>query len=625
MFILVRVTVYLFLIALSATSLFSAMAGDGPRTSNAYSDCGPEWQMVPGPANEYAPTLFAVDGVSGSDVWAIGYRWSGGGSVQPAITHWDGNQWSLVPVGIANWYNYLYGVAAISRSDVWAVGWSDCEENCDRRLLIEHWNGSQWGIVSGPGAPIRSGALNAVDGIESNDVWAVGEYVPLGGPAGTLVVHWDGNEWSVVPSTNLDSGSAAVLTAVDAVSATDVWAVGYYPGSEYHSIVGHWDGNSWSLSSAPNVGTLLGVKAISTNDVWAVGSAFLHWDGTTWSVVPDPASTAPVAIDGTSADDVWAVGSNLVEHWDGSAWSVMSGPDGHHRSLAAVYAAAAGDVWSVGSGDNYLEWGLEHYYPVTCPPPCPSERFTDVCTTDYFYQHVLDLNDLGVLSGYNSAPPCDGTAHIPCFKPYNLTTRGQVSKIISLAAGFNEPVSGQDFEDVPPDHTFYLYVGRMAARGIVVGYACGGAGEPCSPENRPYFRVGATVNRAQLSKMTALSFGLQDPVSGQTFQDVVPANHFYPFIENLASHQIINGYPCGGAGEPCIPPQNRPYFRYGNPITRGQVAKIVNIARLETMPSPTPSHTPTVTSTPAATQTTIPTAEPQSPTPESTLTVGKRK
>ncbi len=190
-----------------------------------------------------------------------------------------------------------------------------------------------------------------------------------------------------------------------------------------------------------------------------------------------------------------------------------------------------------------------------------------------------------------------------------------MSKIIALAAGFNEPVSGQEFEDVLPDHTFYQYVERMASRGIIVGYPCGGPGEACGPDNLPYFRVGATVNRAQLAKMTALSFGFQDPVSGQTFEDVVPVNHFYPFIENLARRGIINGYACGGPGEPCIPPGNRPLYRYGDPITRGQVAKILNLARVLSIPTPTPTPTvPTATPTAVVTLTNTPTPLPPSPT-----------
>jgi hypothetical protein len=130
------------------------------------------------------------------------------------------------------------------------------------------------------------------------------------------------------------------------------------------------------------------------------------------------------------------------------------------------------------------------------PPPCPNERFTDVCPTDYFYTTTLALADDGILSGYNTSPPCLNDLWIPCFNPYSSSTRGQISKVVSLAAGFNEPVSGQTFEDVPPGSTFYTYTERMAQRNIISGYPCGGAGEPCVPPgNRPYFRTNNTNNK----------------------------------------------------------------------------------------------------------------------------------
>jgi hypothetical protein len=69
-------------------------------------------------------------------------------------------------------------------------------------------------------------------------------------------------------------------------------------------------------------------------------------------------------------------------------------------------------------------------------------------------------------------------------------------------------------------------------------------------------------------------------VSGQTFEDVPPGSTFYTETEQLFALGAINGYPCGNAGEPCVPPTNRPYFRPGNNVTRGQTTKIVVIAFL---------------------------------------------
>ncbi len=59
------------------------------------------------------------------------------------------------------------------------------------------------------------------------------------------------------------------------------------------------------------------------------------------------------------------------------------------------------------------------------------------------------------------------------------------------------------------------------------------------------------------------------------FQDVPPHSPFHDYVGRLASRGYMNGYPCGGPGEPCMPPGNLPYFRPNNNATRGQTSKIV--------------------------------------------------
>jgi hypothetical protein len=156
-------------------------------------------------------------------------------------------------------------------------------------------------------------------------------------------------------------------------------------------------------------------------------------------------------------------------------------------------------------------------------------------------------------------------------------TRGQLSKIVSNAAGFNEPVISQMFEDVPPGSTFYEYIGRLAGREYINGYPCGSVpGEPCvPPDNRPYFRANNNATRGQISKIVSNAAGFSEPHTWQTFEDVSPGSTFYDFIERLASRGVMSGYPCGSASEPCVPPDNRPYFRPNNNATRGQTSKIV--------------------------------------------------
>jgi hypothetical protein len=184
-----------------------------------------------------------------------------------------------------------------------------------------------------------------------------------------------------------------------------------------------------------------------------------------------------------------------------------------------------------------------------------------------FYPFIRCLACRGIVSGY-----ADGT-----FRPYADVTRGQLAKIIAGAAGLAAPVptTQQTFADVPPTNPFWLSVERLAQTGAISGYSCGGPGEPCDGQNRPYFRWTANATRGQIAKIDALTVGWNGPIppTQQTFADVPPANPFWTWIEELANRTIVSGYGCGGPGEPCDG-QNRPYFRWGANTTRGQTSKI---------------------------------------------------
>jgi hypothetical protein len=191
-----------------------------------------------------------------------------------------------------------------------------------------------------------------------------------------------------------------------------------------------------------------------------------------------------------------------------------------------------------------------------------------------FYPNIICLACRGIVSGYN-----DGT-----FRSNNEVTRGQLSKIVSGAAGFTEDPGPQIFQDVPSGHPFYDWINRLTNRGYMSGYSCGSLGEPCV-QNRPYFRPGSNATRGQTSKIVANAARYTEEPTTQTFEDVPPAHPFYAWIQRLASRGIIGGYNCGGPEEPCMPPDNRPYFRAYNNVTRGQSAKIVANAFLPSCPT----------------------------------------
>jgi len=196
--------------------------------------------------------------------------------------------------------------------------------------------------------------------------------------------------------------------------------------------------------------------------------------------------------------------------------------------------------------------------------------FSDVDPSYPFYVFIRCLACRGIIAGY-----ADGT-----FRPGNPITRGQAAKMIAGAAGLTQPppAGQQTFEDVPPGHPFWLWVEQLAGAGYISGYNCGGLGEPCNPPlNRPYFRPYALITRGQLAKVDTNAAQYADPIPSaqQTFEDVPYGNPFWLYIERAALHGVISGYGCGGAGEPCVPPGNRPYFRLYAQATRAQTAKIV--------------------------------------------------
>jgi hypothetical protein len=197
-------------------------------------------------------------------------------------------------------------------------------------------------------------------------------------------------------------------------------------------------------------------------------------------------------------------------------------------------------------------------------PQCTIE-YTDVPLDHPFYVYIKCLACAGVVGGYE-----DGT-----FRPGNNITRGQLSKIVSNAAGFTEPVTGQTYADVEVNSTFYDFVERLTTREIISGYECGmQPGEPCDAQSRPYFRVNANATRGQISKIISNAAGFEEDPGVQLFTDVPMGSTFYAYINRLSLRGIISGYECGTQGEPCDS-EHRPYFRAANNATRGQTAKIV--------------------------------------------------
>jgi len=519
--------------------------------------------------------LLSVTAISSNGAWAVGH-YNDGSAWRTLTVHWDGTSWNLVSSpNITAGQNYLNSVVAVTTSDVWAVGFA-CFSNCmpvaDAQNLVLHWDGSAWSVTSVPNVAGQSNNLNEVAASGPNDVWAVGYYYPCYGCVSlSLTLHWDGTQWAIVPSPNVGS-STNYLYGVTVLSTTDAWYAGhYYTGSIWRTLTAHWDGTSWTVVSSPNAGGssnfLYAMAAISSNDIWAVGDSgttsglTIHWDGTSWNLATSPNSTGTSYLHGVAAG-----ASNYV-------WAVGKGASAVQQTLTQLYddpcltptrTATPTNTSTPTSTNTPTTTATSTDTPTSTPTHC-TITFSDVPPDSTFYPFIRCLVCGGIISGY-----ADGT-----FKPNNLVTRGQLSKIVSNSAGFTDPQTTQMFQDVPVGSTFHEYIGRLASRGYISGYACGGTVEPCvPPDNLPYFRPNNNATRGQITKIVSNAVGFSEPPSGQQFQDVPIASTYYTYTFRLVLHNIMQGYGCGGPGEPCIPPDDLPYFRPNNNATRGQTSKI---------------------------------------------------
>jgi hypothetical protein len=340
---------------------------------------GTRWRRAASPFLPKPNELLAVSAVAANDVWAVGGYNSGG---QALIQHWNGSTWSVVPNPNPGTFNRFFGVAAISSSDVWAVG--QFGNGGLLQTLIEHWNGASWSVVPSPNVPNQHNKLNAVTAVPGlpNKLWAVGT-------AGTsaVILHWNGTQWSIVPSPQV--GINPTLTSVVAISANDVWAVGYtFVNSRQVTLTEHWNGSTWSVVPSPSPSAtynyLWGVTAVATNNVWAVGNfnatggnqqtLILKWNGTSWMQVAGD-NTGPIgaqftlsAVSAITGSDIWAVGDNshtLAEHWNGTQWRIVSTPNVGigDNVLNGVSGSASTDVWEVGyySFGTWKRTLIEHW------------------------------------------------------------------------------------------------------------------------------------------------------------------------------------------------------------------------------------------------------------------------
>jgi hypothetical protein len=264
-----------------------------------------------------------------------------------------------------------------------------------------------WTQVPSPNRGVAVNELKAVAVLGRSNAWAVGFWTPPTGVNRTLIQHWDGASWTVVPSPNSGLGDNE-LTAVSAVAPDDVWAVGRAHEGAWAALILHWDGDTWGVVPSPDPGpgdeALEGLVARGPDDVWAVGgqgpidpsgslprTLIERWEGESWEVVPSPnpgqGSEELSAITAVPrSEQMWAVGARTVAshriftaRWDGVSWAAVLGPALRRvGGLSGVAAVGPHDVFAVGNVHAHalaVRWNGTKWRQTLLPPVGGVTRF----------------------------------------------------------------------------------------------------------------------------------------------------------------------------------------------------------------------------------------------------------
>jgi hypothetical protein len=242
------------------------------------------------------------------------------------------------------------------------VGHADVTDFVGSLSLIEHWNGSAWTIVPSPSFGKHTDKNNLADvaAISPSDAWAVGTFESISSFK-AIILRWNGNRWRAVRNA-----CGHGLTGIDAISSTDIWSTG---GSD----TCHWDGTRWThFPAAPapdgqSIVDMIDVSVAAHDAVWAVGNEastcgegqicfsgmIQHWNGTKWRV-DEFAGESLKGVHAVTPTDVYAVGLGYgpaIVHYDGANWASVPVPDldPSYGDLDDVEATSYTDLWAVGN------------------------------------------------------------------------------------------------------------------------------------------------------------------------------------------------------------------------------------------------------------------------------------
>ncbi|MEU9019617.1 hypothetical protein [Actinomadura sp. NPDC048394] len=277
----------------------------------------------------------------------------------------------------------LNAVTAAGYGAVWAGGyqWQNsyvppycgeigpCSPRYYQNPVLQGGDGASWSWIGTPGMT-GAGQITALDAVSATDVWAAGPHDRSdGGGCGTpYLARLSGGAWEEL--------SAPLLTCFYALDAdgAGAWAAGYADRAHGGSAVYRWTGGIWRPQDTGAV-EVRAIRQRTPDDVWAVGAEpdlygegrfyAARFDGSAWHDMTPPQLAGRygrlTGVLPLGADDVWAVSDAGAHHWDGSAWQSPPAPVGV-RFTGPLEDDGAGGAWAIGARRNAPEGSVLLHY-----------------------------------------------------------------------------------------------------------------------------------------------------------------------------------------------------------------------------------------------------------------------
>lgn len=302
--------------------------------------------------------FLAVTAPGKAAAWAVGGAGGNGNPATgfPVAARWNNGTWraARLPAGLLG---TLGAVSADSAKDAWTVSVFTG--------YALHWNGTKWSVARKwpePGPLPRE--LTGVTALSPANVWVFGG---PGADPGLGTWHFNGHSWQ-----HITSAPANGIVKASALSATNMWAIGS-ASSPQDSIV-HYTG-TWHKVSATALSGLQfsAISAVSAHDVWAVGTLqtngfrprLVHMTSRGWTRMNLPWFVDPIDVAPDGSGGLWITASNntamfAIHRSATGRWSrITIGPNSELIRIALIPGTTS--LWGAGAvktttGVNAAVW-----------------------------------------------------------------------------------------------------------------------------------------------------------------------------------------------------------------------------------------------------------------------------